>query len=255
MSQHFNPTRFGRLLRKHTTEHLPRYAMSTAVLVGGVLVVLSSLTYMTHRPLQPGLQAVLFLFGLLAAGAVFTSSVFTELGQPRGAAPALLLPASHFEKYLVAWLYTLPIFVAIYTAVFMAMNFLVLQLGNQGHPYEMYNFSHGAREWAEPLLSYVLLHSIALWGAIYFQKLHVIKTAFLVLGAATLLVVSNNWFLKALLDSDVWGPPFGDATVRAGHETYSLVWPLSQPTTILLPLALALLLWAAAYARLTEKQI
>jgi hypothetical protein len=255
MSQHFNPTRFGRLLRKHTTEHLPSYAMSTAVLAGGVLVVLGALTYLTRRPLQSDLQAILFLFGLLAAGAVFTSSVFTELGQPRGAAPALLLPASHFEKYLVAWLYSLPIFVVVYTEVFMAMNFLVLQLGNQGHPYEMYNFSHSAKEWAEPLLSYVLLHSIALWGAIYFQKLHVIKTAFLVLGVITLLVVGNNWFLKALLGSDVWGPPFGDATVRAGHETYSLAWPLSQPTMILLPLVLALLLWGAAYARLTEKQI
>lgn len=31
---------------------------------------------------------------------LFTSSVFAALGTPRGAAPALLLPASHLEKYL-----------------------------------------------------------------------------------------------------------------------------------------------------------
>jgi hypothetical protein len=186
MNQYFNLTRFGRLLRKHTIEHLPSYAMSTAVLAGGVLVVLGALTYLTRRPLDHEMQLVLFTFGMLAAGAIFTASVFAELGQSRGAAPALLLPASHFEKYLVAWLYSLPVFWVVYTVVFMAINFLVLQLGNQGRPYEVFDFSRGSSELVGPLLSYALLHSVALWGAIFFRRLHVIKTAFTVLGAVSL---------------------------------------------------------------------
>jgi hypothetical protein len=257
MNQHFNSTRFGRLLRKHTIEHLPSYAMSTAVLVGGVLVVLGTLTYLTRRPLEHETQLVLYLFGMLAAGAIFTASVFAELGQPRGAAPALLLPASHFEKYLVAWLYSLPIFCVVYTLVFMLINFLVLQLGNQGWPYEMYDFSRGSNEWVGPLLSYALLHSVALWGAIYFSRLHIIKTAFTVLGAILLVIITNLKLLKTLLPVQGVVMPFGEAWVGTGEQHMPVALPDNQHQLILLvvPVALALLLWAAAYARLTEKQI
>jgi hypothetical protein len=257
MSQHFSPTRFGRLLRKHTAENLPKYAMSTAVLAGGVLVVLGALTYLTHRPLERELQIILFLFGLLAAGAIFTSSVFAELGNPRGAAPALLLPASHFEKYLVAWLYSLPVFFVLYTAVFMVINYLVLQLGNQGRPYEVYDFSRGVSEWVGPLLSYALLHSLALWGAIFFRRLHVIKTAFLFFGLLVSLITLNMRLLGSLLPAQGITMPFNSLWVGQNEQHMLLQLPESQQqlTMILVPSVLALLLWAAAYARLTEKQI
>jgi len=257
MSQHFNLTRFGRLLRKHTAENLPKYAMSTAVLAGGVLVVLGSLTYLTHRPLERELQIVIFVFGMLAAGAIFTASAFAELGSPRGAAPALLLPASHFEKYLVAWLYSLPVFGVLYTIVFMVINYLVLQIGNQGRPYEVFDFSRGASEWVGPLLSYALLHSLALWGAIFFRRLHVIKTAFAVFGTLLVLIIANLRLLKSLLPVQGVTMPFSDVWVGAGTQHMMLSLPDSQQHLVLLlvPAALALLLWAAAYARLTEKQI
>ncbi len=257
MNQQFNFTRFGRLLRKHTAEYLPNYAMGTAVLAGGVLVVLGSLTYMTRRPLEHEMQVILFLFGLLAAGAIFTSSIFATLGTPRGAAPALLLPASHLEKYLVAWLYSLPVFLVVYTVVFMLINLLVLQIGNQGHPYEVYNFSRGAREWLTPLLSYVLLHSLAMCGAIYFQRLHVIKTAFLLFGLSTVLIIANVRMIKALMPTTGINVPFGVLWVGQSGPRVPITLPENQQLLVmlLLPVVLATLLWLASYARLTEKQI
>jgi hypothetical protein len=257
MNQHFNLTRFGRLLRKHTAEHLPSYAMGTAVLAGGVLVVLGSLTYLSHRPLERELQLILFLFGLLAAGAVFTSSAFAAVGTPRSAAPALLLPASHLEKYLVAWLWSLPVFMVVYTAVFVPINLLVLQIGNQGRPYEVYDFARGAREWLTPLLSYVLLHSVALWGAIYFQRLQVIKTAFLLFGSLVGLTVLNMRVLKAMVPATGITLPFNSMWVGQNELHVPLTLPEHQQQLVLLvlPLVLATLLWLAAYARLTEKQI
>jgi hypothetical protein len=257
MNQHFNLTRFGRLLRKHTAEHLPGYLMSTAVLAGGVLVVLGALTYLTRRPLERELQIVLFLFGLLAAGALFTSSVFAALGTPRGAAPALLLPASHLEKYLVAWLWSLPVFLVVYTVVFMLINSLLLQLSSQGQPYEIYDFSRGMREWLTPLLSYALLHGVALCGAIYFRRMHAIKTAFLVFGLLLGLLLANRQLLKVLLPGSSPIAPFGDVWVGEGHQRALLALPEGQwhLALLLLPVALAGLLWLAAYNRLTEKQV
>lgn len=257
MNQYFNLARFGRLLRKHTIEHFRSYAMSVAVLAGGITVVLGSLTYMRHWPLDHEMQLGLFLFGLLAAGGVFTSTVFAEIGNPKSAATALLLPTSHVEKYLVAWLYSLPLFLIIYTVVFMSINLLILKLGNNGHPYEVYDFSRDTREWVSPLLSYVLLHSVALWGAIYFLRLHVIKTAFLIFGSMLLVLLVNRQVMLALLPSSRPIVPFSDVWVNEGPQSALLSLPDNQwqLLLVLLPIALALLLWAAAYARLTEKQL
>jgi hypothetical protein len=257
MNQHFNLTRFGRLLRKHTIEYLPNYLMSTAVLAGGVAVVLGTLTYLRHWPLDHEMQLILFLFGLLAAGGIFTSTVFAAVGDPRGGPAALLLPASHVEKYLVAWLYSLPVFVVVYTIVFMVINLIILQLGSNGHSYEVYDFSRGTREWTSPLLSYALLHSVTLWGAIYFRRLHVIKTAFLLFGLLIVLLVINRQFLLVLLPNSHPVAPFSDVWIGEGAQHALLALPTNQwqLLMVMLSTALAALLWAASYARLTEKQL
>ena len=257
MNQLFDFGRFSRLLRKHTAEHLPSYLLSTAVLAGGLLVVLGALTYLTRGPLGREMQIVLFLFGLLAAGALFTASMFAALGTPRGAAPALLLPASHLEKYLVAWFWSLPVFLVVYTVVFTLVNLLLLQLSSQGRSYEVYDFARGAREWLTPLLSYALLHSVALFGAIYFRRMHAIKTAFLVFGLLIGLLLANRQLLKLLLPDSSPVAPFGSVWMGEGRQRVLLALPEGQwhLALVLLPLALAALLWVAAYNRLAEKQI
>ncbi|WP_210520563.1 hypothetical protein [Hymenobacter terricola] len=258
MNWHFNLSRFGRLLRRHTAEHSRSYLMGTAVLLGGLLVVLGTLTYLTGRPLDQELQMVMFMFGLLGAGAVFTSSVFAAVGDRRQAAPALLLPASHLEKYLVVWLYSLPVFLVVYTASFLAIDALVLAVGNNGHPHPLLNLTDGLRPAATAILSYALLHAVALWGAIYFERLHVIKTAFAFFGLLIVLMTANFQLLKAWLTPEVGlTVPFGEVHVPVDKHYFLLELPAGQTQLllVLLPLGLAALLWLAAYARLTEKQL
>jgi hypothetical protein len=257
MNRHFNLSRFGRLLRRHTFEHLRSYLMGAAVLTGVIFVVLGGLTYLMHRPLGVELQSLLFVAGLVAAGGIFTSSVFAALGDARQAAPLLLLPASHLEKYLVAWLYSLPVFLLVYLAAFFAVDALVLSFSNPRFPHLMLDFKEVPREGAVMLLSFMLVHSIALWGAVYFRRLHVIKTAFSLFGALLLLALINYQMVKALLTS-VARPtlPFGNVFLPVGEQSISLGLPDEQGQwLLLLPLALALLLWAGAYARLTETQL
>jgi hypothetical protein len=257
MNQYFNPTRFGRLLRKYTQEHLTSYLLSAAVLAGGILVVLGSLTYMSNQPLGHDTQVALFMFGLLPAGLLFTSSIFIALGDTRGGAPVLLLPASHLEKYLVAWLYSLPVFLVLYTALFSAINAVVLYLGSHGQPYETYDFSRGTREWAMPLLSYAALHSVALLGAVFFKRLHIIRTAFSLFSVLAVTWVLNRQLIQALMPGVHPTAPFGDVWSGPLTQHYRISLPDGQWQLVLVgvSLALALLLWAAAYARLTEKQL
>lgn len=258
MSQQFNLARFGHLLRKYTAEHAHRYLMSMAVLTGGIVVVLGGLTYLTHQPLVNEVQTVMLTAGLLTSGLLFTATVFADLGDMRRAAPALLLPASHLEKYLVAWLFSLPVFLVVYLAVFLTLDALVLQWAGHSYPHLPHQLLDLTSSW-RPLLtvvaSYALIHALTLFGAIYFRSLHIIKTSFAVLGIAALVVVLNAQMWKLLAAELRPSVPFGDVFVGGKDHISRIDLPYQLRLLAVLPLALAALLWAAAYARLTEKQL
>lgn len=251
MSQYFNLARFGRLLRKHTAEHLPTYAMSAAVLLGGMVLVLGFITYLNNGRLNEQMQGIFFTMFLLAAGAFFTSTVLGQYGAGRQAALALTLPASQLEKLLVAWLFSLPGFLAVFAATFYAADWLVLRtLGKVPTPL--------VSLFAEPAYQvvrlYLGLHGVALWGSIFFGRLQPVKVAFLGFGAALLVGVANFHLLNYWVDGKLgMAIPFGAAAINGAGP---LALPPAQEAWLAaVPLALAALLWAAAYARLTEKQL
>jgi hypothetical protein len=100
----FNFGRFFRLFNKHTREQYKAYLMSTAVLAGILIIMLGTLAYSNNGYLNLKAQAVYFDFFLLAAGTIFTSTVFAELGDEKKTIPALTLPVSHFERFLVGYI-------------------------------------------------------------------------------------------------------------------------------------------------------
>src|ERR1700735_3627414 len=107
MNNIFNVNRFCRVFIKHTVEHFKSYLMSLTVLIGVMLLGGSFITYMIFDSFMPiAMQSVLFVSILLLAGTIFTSTIFADMGDNKKAIASLTLPASHFEKYLVAWLYS-----------------------------------------------------------------------------------------------------------------------------------------------------
>jgi hypothetical protein len=104
------------------------------------------------------------------------------------------------------------------------------------------------------LTIFLILHGVALWGSITFKGLQFIKTAFLFFALAMGVGILNFQWLKSMFGSTVqMALPLG--TVHL-HNSPSLSLPETQEQLILLPLLLLIpLLWAASYARLTEKQL
>lgn len=250
MSQFFNLARFGRLLRKHTAEQLPTYALGAAVLTGGILVVLGFLAYIGGG-LSHMQQGILFTMLLLAAGSFFTSLVLAQYGTGSRAALALTLPASHFEKYLVAWLVSLPVFLVVFTAAFYLADWVVISLSEA--PDRVVNIL--TWQGTPGLLAFFLvLHGVALGGSIFFTRQQFLKTAFGLALLGVVAAVANFQVVKALIGPTVQAVlPFGSVSL---HNSVALTLPDSQEQWLgLLPPALAALLWLAAYARLTEKQL
>ena len=258
MSQFFSFSRFGRLFSKHTTEQASGYLLATGVLLGGIGLVLGFASYMSSEPMPTTIQAVLFTMGLLAAGAFFTSTVFAPFGDKKQATAALLLPASHGEKYLVGWLYSLPIFMAIYVGCFFLIDSLVLRMhATPAHPGELVRLFSGPEKLYNSLVAYAVVNAVFLWGSIFFTRQHFVRLAFGVLLALVVLTMVNYQALKALLGPSLNSVmPFSSMTLLEGEEWYHLELPPAQLAGFeLVPLGLMLLAWAAAYVRLKEKQI
>ena len=258
MSQLFSFSRFGRLFSKHTTEHAGGYLLATGVLLGGLGLVLGFVTYMSADPIKPDMQGVIFVMGLLAAGAFFSSTVFAPFGDKKQATAALMLPASQWEKYLVGYLYALPLFVAVYVGCFYLIDGLVLQMdGGPGRPTALVPLFSSDSKLYYSLVVYAVVNAIFLWGSIFFGKQHFIRTAFGLLLAAVLVSLVNMQVVQGLVGRKVSGVlPFAGMSFQEGKAWHSVnLSDVENGRFLVVPLGLLLLGWAAAYVRLKEKQI
>jgi len=252
MNQFFNPVRFGRLLHKYAAEHFSAYALGSVVMLGCLLAILGFLIYVNGgAPNQSG-QVAIYTLGLVAAGGFFASTALAEYSHGSQAALALTLPASHFEKYLVAWLFSVPGVLVVFTAAFYLADWLVLAAA--GHTEKLVNLLDN-KDWVLTMLLYfLLLHAVALWGSIFFRRQPLIRTGFLLFGLVAILSVLNYQALGLLLDAKLgFSLPLSSVRLQDGP---SLSLPEGQEQWLSwVPVALVALLWPAAYARLTEQQL
>jgi hypothetical protein len=257
MNYNFNINRFGRLLLKHTAEHYKNYLMALAVLIGVLVLGGCFLVYMLEARLDRDIQGVLYGIMLFLSGTIFTSTAFADLGERKKAVSSLTLQASHFEKYLVEWIYSLLIFLIVYTVAFYLSALFILNIKPNGdHVQGLFNVFD--KSVLQMILIYAFLHSVALFGAIYFEKLHFIKTTFVFFIALGLLVVINKIMLSAMLGRAVLTtPPFGTLRyAENGQATDVSITGLQQDSFLMyLIAALALIFWIGTYWRLKEKQI
>jgi hypothetical protein len=255
MNDLFNAKRFGRLFIKHTTEHYKTYLMSLLVLVGVLLLGGGFLIYMLDAPLEVGLQTAMFGGIYFLAGTMFTSTIFADFGDQKRALPSLMLPASNFEKFLVGWLFSFVIFSVVYTATFYLILLILINLQHiPNAPHKVIDVFAG--QYVMIFVIFALLHSITIFGAIFFKKLHFIKTAFCFFISAAMATLLNTIFLQLLLGHRIRPAiPFGFVVMIEDNVTPIEGSNISAMMIIWMIIAIALIFWVAAYYRLKEKQV
>jgi hypothetical protein len=231
--------------------------MSLLVLVGVMRLGGAFIVYMLDAPMDLGMQTALFTIIILLAGTIFTSTVFADLGDKKKAMAWLMLPASHFEKYLVVWLYSFVIFIVLYTASFYGVLLFLTSIkhfpGRHTEVFDIFYRSGGL----QVFLLYGLLQSIAFYGAICFEKLHFVKSAFVFFIAVALLIIINHLTQQVMLGREVMvDVPFGGAHFMENRKEEGINLTVAhQGQMLILISVLACIFWAAAYYRLKEKQV
>ena len=231
--------------------------MSLGVLIGVLALGIGFFTYInSDEPMNINLQMGVFGIILLLAGTMFTSNIFADLGDKHRSVSALTLPASHFEKYLLGWLYSYVIFQLIYLAVFPPIIAIILHTRHWPVHFEVLDVIH-QRGVGWMLLFYAFMHSVAMCGAIFFKKLHFIKTGFIFFIGLMLLTLINKTVVEIALGRDIISAvPFAQINFFEGRNYFSIS-PSNNTDAffICMTLSLAFILWVAAYFRLTEKQV
>jgi hypothetical protein len=231
--------------------------MSLTVLVGVMVVGGIFITYILPDVMDEGFQIALYIMLLLLSGTIFSSTIFSDLGDRQKSIGALTLPATHLEKYLVAWLYAVVVFLLVYTGSFYVILHLIVLLKHP--PVQTMQFSSllSNKQSLIMLMVYIVLQSIAFYGAIFFKKMHFIKTAFIFFLSIVLLTIINKTMLSIMTRRAVnISAPF--VNFRFKENNREIVLQLLDHQDIQFVyffLALIIILWAAAYHRLREKQV
>jgi hypothetical protein len=260
MNNTFEMSRFARLYKKHTVEHLKSYLLSAAVLAGLLLVCLGFFWYTHGAKLSIRDQANPFVFFYLACGTIFTSLTFSHLSQKKEAIPALMLPASHLEKYLVSLIYTFVVYQLVFMGIYFGVDGLLFAMGapfEKGEN-EMINVFVLDQKIYLVFFMYALLHAFAFWGAIYFEKLHFIKAGFVVLALCFFVTLINNMLLNVFIKSDTnKGIPFTGANItESGKHYYIYLNGAGFMFCVAIAVVIiTLLLWTTTYFKLKEKEV
>ncbi len=263
MNNTFDIKRFSMLFKKHTVEHSKTYGLSIAVLFGVILLILLFYSMMDRWHLNAKMQIMVLVFTMAGFGSIFGSMIFADLGDRSKVIPALMLPASHFEKFLVGLLYSYFIYLIVYVVSFCLADFIVVNMGNHELDEDkMINiFETTGRQPAIAFMIFTLFHAFVFWGSVFFKKLHFVKTTIVffvclgVLSAINGLVL--NMYFAAHTNFSV-GAPFGNLTVYQPSPNYTM-WNL-QPTeefdnySRIVFVIVVLLFWTTTYFRLKEKE-
>lgn len=252
--------RFGMLFKKHTVEHFRFYAMSLVVL-GGVMMLVFSFDAAArgNYELSRGDQMGFFFLFLLLGGSIFASTVFSDLGEKRRAIQSLMLPASAIEKYLVGWIYTVVIYPLLCISCFYVIDCFFVFVVNGKSDAELVNVFSTNNDSHVLFGIYGLLNSLSLFGAVFFEKLHFVKTAFLFFVALAVTIFINKALLQMLIPEETRAMlPFAQVGLGKRGMAYAeilLPFGVQEIYVSVVLISTMLLFWLAAYFRLREKQI
>jgi hypothetical protein len=259
MNNTFNIQRFSRLFNKYTKENFKTNTMAIAVITGIMLIAFGFIAYTNRGYVSVKVQTVFFQFFLIFAGAIYTSIVFSDLGDKKTAIPALTIPVSHFERFLVGWLYSYIIFQVIFLACFYAVDVAVLKIGDStaGVKNEVMDLFSATLKPYIAFPVYAVIHACMFLGAVFFEKLHFIKSACVVLAFATIVMLVNQPVASLIFNLSMdMVPPFVGVRFHIGSEIIFIgADDPANNVVYVMCTAVILLLWTATYFRLKEKQV
>ncbi len=248
-----NMNRLFLLTRRHLLSNLAGWIIAFAALSGVLLIISLMVAYF-----QPGSLAVLtptYLTIMFIGGYIFTSSIFSELNEPRKAFHYLTLPVSLSERLLSAWLLTGIIFPVIALLMIFVIIFLANLIMNLTFDFSPFAYVFSGN-YAQAFKNYLITQSVFLLGAAYFRKYNFLKTLlvlFVLFVAFMSIIGLLGWLIIApLAESSMQAMESGEMTLNM--DPTSIKWIPKAANIIYNYLMLPFFL-IASWFTLKERQV
>jgi hypothetical protein len=221
----------------------------------------------TIKVVFSAVQTGVFTWFVCISGSIFAGQMFTDFGSKDQGIANLMLPATHFEKWLVAFLISTIYFLVAVLATFIVAEFVNIFVFNAIRPVKI-DFSSAFdvfQSWSlmGVLKIFFTVHSVFFFGSIFFNSSQTSgnqwwKTALAVMGIGLVLALIDQ-----LLPYLLW--PRGTSIKESAGINYisikndgiysiskSAFWDFGDK---MLYFFLPPVLWFLSYLKLTEKQI
>ena len=266
MNNSFSFKRFSLLFKKHAVENYRTYLLSAFVFTCLPIAFSIFMIISNRKGLDDDNQFAIFMIFLLLGGTVFTSMIFSDLGDKRKSVAQLTLPVSNLERYAVAWIYSFLGFQLVciisYYSIISILYFLAKSMyGDPGlYPYKSFDIINvfSDSRYNGVFFVYSILHSAAFFGSVFFNKYHFIKTAFVFILFTLFIMLINSIMIKSFIDTDVAGRfPFTDLQILNNNDwdNYIRVPESVRYITVFAALLGSILLWTGSFYKLKEQEV
>ncbi|MFZ6768060.1 hypothetical protein ACO0LM_13445 [Undibacterium sp. Di26W] len=273
MSNFFDSARFARLWRAHWAESWRDYAWFVGIMAMiNLISILISFTTDTERTFSQfhfGSQVQWYVGGLLVSAMVFSGRYFKHMVNPGASLITLMRPASVFEKWLLAFVFIGILFPLAYTVGYMLMNYPAVQLAKASYitpslcescslaqqdfgfyiPFitsEMGKTGADVQRFIKMQIFFMLFltagQAVIAGGTVFFKRSPVLRTVLTLF----LLAIFMAW-IGCFPQLGIFASLNDDVLVPQGLAEYGL--------SIGLWLGLPVLLWAALFFHLKEREV
>lgn len=265
MNNTFDFNRFSLLVKRQWVENKKLFLMASFGIVG-ILVILNSLIMRWESgTIYEFARFLIFNLSLFLSGSIFANYVFKDISDKNSGTSFLLIPASHFEKFLTGVLYAFIIFPIVFLALFYFVDYGFVSIGDNIKDgmkssgvknIQLYSFIFGNKNTKEELGRiigfWLVVQAFVLMGAAQFEGRSYVKTTFM--GFALLILIGFVVYLsdKLLLN---------DIIKQFQNKGYSreLVKPTKDVVSGIFKICLIYVfpsvLLLIAYFKLKEKQV
>ena len=205
------------------------------------------------------LHGGLFWITMFLGGLIFTSNLFSELGEPQSKQFYLSTPSSHLEKFSSKLFLSTIAYTMITMVVFTIMSFVATFLVELRNGTDSQSFNPFLGKNVELVRFYLIIQSVFLLGAVMYVRGAFLKTIATVIGIG--FVFSIVWATVGLGAISQYLPFNGnfdisisDVDLDKDNLEASFKWYLYLIKWFFL-LVLAPLMWIITYFKLTEKEV
>ncbi len=276
----FSFSRFRQLVALHWTGNKRLYLLALPAIAGLLAAWFSFLLVMDrYSPLDDGIQALTYYWGLMLIGCLYSSTIFAEFGSKAQGIAWLGLPASALEKQLCGTLFSAILCFVGYSLVFYVVDIPMVKIGNElimaqhriwpgGYPVlpnPVWNLTTGLpgdnpdHSFHIVFIWYVMLQAVFALGSVYFSRYAFVKTViavvlfllgFLVLEKLCMTTIVAHGWSRYNFAND-WIIDANTLHIRSVRLPLWIIAPLA----ILLVIGIPTVFWVATYLRIKEKQV